>query len=68
MEELKNHVKFYREKREKICLTITRHSLGGALALLNAVDEAAASLPDLLMDVTSFDAPRILPPGKRSMK
>ena len=45
MEELKNHVKFYREKREQVCLTITRHSLGGALALLNA-DEAAASLPN----------------------
>ena len=39
------------------------HSLGGALALLNA-DEAAASLPDF-MDVVSQ---RILPPRKRSMK
>ena len=46
---------------------LDHHSLKGALALLNA-DEAAASLPDLLMDVVSFGAPRILPPGKRSMK
>ena len=67
MKELKYLVKFYREKREKVCLTITRHSLGGALALLNA-DEAAASLLDLLMDVVSFGGPRILPPRKRSMK
>ena len=60
-------MKFYREKREKVCLTITRHSLGGALALLN-VDEAVASLPDLLIDVVSFGGPRILPPRKKSMK
>ena len=67
MEEPKNLVKFYREKKEKVCLTVTRHNLGGALALLNA-DEAVASLPDLLMDVISFGAPRILPLRKRSMK
>ena len=67
MEEPKNLVKFYREKKEKVCLIITRHNLGGALALLNA-DEAIASLPDLLMDVISFGAPRILPLRKRSMK
>ncbi|KAK9268172.1 hypothetical protein L1049_010614 [Liquidambar formosana] len=58
MKEVNRLVKFYREKGEEVSLTITGHSLGGALALLNA-HEAATSLPDLFISVISFGAPRV---------
>lgn len=58
MEEVKNLVKFYGERGEEVSFTITGHSLGGALALLNAY-EAAATLPDLPITVISFGAPQV---------
>ncbi|KAJ7969029.1 Phospholipase A1-Igamma1 chloroplastic, partial [Quillaja saponaria] len=44
MKELTRLVQFYKEKGEEVSLTITGHSLGGALALLNAY-VAAANFP-----------------------
>lgn len=58
MEELKKLVNFYRENGEEVSLTLTGHSLGGALALLNAY-EAAISIPNLFISVISFGAPRV---------
>ncbi|OVA03058.1 Lipase [Macleaya cordata] len=58
MNEVQRLVKLYREKGEQVSLTITGHSLGGALALLNAY-EAAESIPDLPISVISFGAPRV---------
>jgi Lipase (class 3) len=58
MSEIKRLVKFYREKGEKVSITITGHSLGGALALLNA-HEAASALPTVPVSVISFGAPRV---------
>lgn len=58
MEEVTKLVKFYKEKGEEVSLTITGHSLGGALALLNAY-EAAVSIPGLPINVISFGAPRV---------
>ncbi|KAF5195968.1 Phospholipase a1-igamma1 protein [Thalictrum thalictroides] len=58
MQELKRLVNLYRSKGEEVSLTITGHSLGGALALLNA-HEAAVSIPDLPINVISFGAPRV---------
>lgn len=43
---------------EEVSLTVTGHSLGGALALLNA-HEAARSIPGLPVSVISFGAPRV---------
>ncbi|KAJ3669992.1 hypothetical protein LUZ60_010316 [Juncus effusus] len=58
MTEIKRLVKFYQEKGEKVSITITGHSLGGALALLNAY-EAASALPGIPVNVISFGAPRV---------
>lgn len=58
MAEIKRLVKYYQEKGERVSLTITGHSLGGALALLNA-HEAASAIPDLPVSVISFGAPRV---------
>ncbi|KVH29766.1 phospholipase A1-Igamma1, chloroplastic [Cynara cardunculus var. scolymus] len=58
MEEVKRLMTFYKEKGEQISLTITGHSLGGALALLNAY-EAAMTFPTLPISVISFGAPRV---------
>ncbi|KAJ0693332.1 putative phospholipase A(1) [Helianthus annuus] len=58
MGELKRLVKFYKERGEEVSLTITGHSLGGALALLNAY-EASIMFPTLPVSVISFGAPRV---------
>ncbi|XP_027343277.1 phospholipase A1-Igamma3, chloroplastic [Abrus precatorius] len=58
MKEVTKLVKFYEEKGEEVSLTITGHSLGGALALLNAY-EAAHTIPNLPISVISFGAPRV---------
>ncbi|KAL6333225.1 hypothetical protein AAG906_028408 [Vitis piasezkii] len=59
MEEVKRLLEFFKGRGEEVSLTITGHSLGGALALLNAY-EAASSLPDLdHISVISFGAPRV---------
>ncbi|KAF8408817.1 hypothetical protein HHK36_004886 [Tetracentron sinense] len=58
MKEVIRLVSLYIQEGEKLSLTITGHSLGGALALLNAY-EAAASLPDLPISVITFGGPRV---------
>ncbi|OMP11470.1 Lipase, class 3 [Corchorus capsularis] len=58
MKEVRKLVKFYEGRGEQVSLTITGHSLGGALALLNAY-EAAAIFPGLPVSVISFGAPRV---------
>ncbi|KAH7661153.1 Phospholipase A(1) protein [Dioscorea alata] len=58
MEEIKRLVAYYRGNGEEVSLTVTGHSLGGALALLNA-HEAARSIPGLPVSVISFGAPRV---------
>ncbi|KAM3700899.1 hypothetical protein ACB094_05G132100 [Castanea mollissima] len=58
MEEVNRLIKFYKAKGEEISFTIIGHSLGGALALLNAY-EAATSIPGLPISVISFGAPRV---------
>ncbi|THG07029.1 hypothetical protein TEA_008479 [Camellia sinensis var. sinensis] len=58
MKEVKRLVKFLKTRGEQVSLTITGHSLRGALALLNAY-EAATAIPNLHISVISFGAPRV---------
>ncbi|KAL0011765.1 hypothetical protein SO802_006873 [Lithocarpus litseifolius] len=58
MEEVNRLIKFYKAKGEEIRFTITGHSLGGALALLNAY-EATTSISGLPISVIPFGAPRV---------
>ncbi|WZZ35017.1 hypothetical protein YC2023_018418 [Brassica napus] len=64
MEEVKRLVKFFKERGEEVSLTITGHSLGGALALMNAY-EAARDVPELSgnVSVISLGAPRVGDPS-----
>ncbi|CAA0823738.1 alpha/beta-Hydrolases superfamily protein [Striga hermonthica] len=58
MVEVQRLVNHYRALGEEVSLTVTGHSLGGALAQLNAY-EAAANFPGLPVSVISFAAPRV---------
>ncbi|CAK9138754.1 unnamed protein product [Ilex paraguariensis] len=58
MKEMKRLAQFYNARAEEVSLTITGHSLGGALALLTAY-EVASSLPGLHGNVISFGVPRV---------
>ncbi|CAK9165246.1 unnamed protein product [Ilex paraguariensis] len=58
MKEVKRLVQFYNARGEEVSLTITGHSLGGALALLTAY-EVASSLPGLHVNIISFGGPRV---------
>ncbi|GMP71742.1 hypothetical protein CsSME_00030034 [Camellia sinensis var. sinensis] len=54
MKEVKRLVKFHKTRGEQVSLTITRHSLGGALALLNAY-EAATAIPNHPLSVKHLE-------------
>ncbi|XP_075486970.1 phospholipase A1-Igamma1, chloroplastic-like [Primulina tabacum] len=58
MKEVKRLVNFYQERSEQVSLTITGHSLGGALGLLNAY-EAAKNFTSISVSVMSFASPRV---------
>lgn len=58
MKEVTKLVNIFKEKGEEVSLTITGHSLGGALALINAY-EAASTIVDVPISVISFGAPRV---------
>ncbi|MBA0724305.1 hypothetical protein Golax_021004 [Gossypium laxum] len=58
MEEIRRLITFFRDRGEEVSLTLCGHSLGGALALLNAYD-AATYFPDLFISVISYAAPRV---------
>ncbi|KAH6790182.1 alpha/beta-Hydrolases superfamily protein [Perilla frutescens var. frutescens] len=58
MREVKRLVDEYKKRGQHVSLTITGHSLGGALGLLNAY-EAAKNFPGLAISVVSFAAPRV---------
>ncbi|KAK1369013.1 Fungal lipase-like domain containing protein [Heracleum sosnowskyi] len=55
---VKKLVNLYKERGEEVSVTITGHSLGGALAVLNAY-ETASLVPDVPITVVSFGAPRV---------
>ncbi|MED6192649.1 hypothetical protein PIB30_011985 [Stylosanthes scabra] len=59
MKEITKLVRLYEEKGEEISVTITGHSLGGALALLNAYEAAYAVPNNVPISVISFGAPRV---------
>ncbi|XP_074592534.1 phospholipase A1-Igamma1, chloroplastic-like [Curcuma longa] len=59
MAELRRLVNLYLEQGERVTLTITGHSLGGALALLNAYEAASALPEDVPVSVISFAGPRV---------
>ncbi|VFQ58776.1 unnamed protein product [Cuscuta campestris] len=58
MDVLGKLVDFYTSKGEEVSVTVTGHSLGGALAVLNAY-EAAVHFPGVPVTVISFAAPRV---------
>lgn len=58
MEEMDRLINFFTQRGEEVSITITGHSLGGALALLNAY-EAKRKYSDLFINVISFGAPRV---------
>ncbi|KAL8461022.1 hypothetical protein ACS0TY_032487 [Phlomoides rotata] len=58
MREVKKLINYYKKLGEEVSLTITGHSLGGALGLLNAY-EAAKNFPGLPISVLSFASPRV---------
>ncbi|KAF6169614.1 hypothetical protein GIB67_004006 [Kingdonia uniflora] len=59
MNEVKRLIHLHKDKNgEEVSLTITGHSLGAAIALLNAY-EAAVTLPGLPISVISFAGPRV---------
>eukprot|EP01018_Ginkgo_biloba_P009048 Gb_34047 [translate_table: standard] len=61
MEEVRRVVEMYGDGEEELSITITGHSLGGALALLSAYEMAAKGVngPDIPITVISFGAPRV---------
>ncbi|KAK9137742.1 hypothetical protein Sjap_008336 [Stephania japonica] len=59
MAEIRRLVSVYKAKGEEVGVTITGHSLGGALALLNAYELAASAIPNVAINVVSFGAPRV---------